>query len=218
MKEDQGYRFDLCGVSLVALGSGALWWEEERLLAVSDMHLGRSERMARLGGALIPPYETEDSLARLDADLWRTGAQVVVCLGDSFDDLLAADLPEAAAQWFALMMAGRRWIWIEGNHDPGPVALGGEYRAELVVGPLTFRHIARAGAAGEVSGHYHPKMRLAGLARPAFLTDGSRVILPAYGTYTGGMEARHPDLRGLLGRQALAILTGVRCTACPLPP
>jgi DNA ligase-associated metallophosphoesterase len=218
MNEEQGYRFDLCGAGLEALGSGALWWEEARALVVSDLHLGRSERIARLGGGLLPPYETGDTLARLDADLGRTGARLVICLGDTFDDLAASDLPEVEALWLARMMAGRRWVWIEGNHDPGPVALGGEHRGELAIGPLAFRHIARAGAVGEVSGHYHPKVRIAGQLRAAFLTDGCRVILPAYGTYTGGMEAGRPELRGLLGAGALAILTGARCIPCPLHP
>lgn len=204
----KGYEFDLCGAALVALPTGALWWPDQQALVVADLHLGRSARIARLGGGLIPPYETADTLARLDADLGATGARLVICLGDTFDDLAAADLPEAEGLWLARMMAGRRWVWIEGNHDPGPVALGGEHRRDLGLGPLTFRHIARAGAVGELSGHYHPKVRLAGQSRPAFLTDDRRAILPAYGTYTGGMEAGHRNLRPLFGAQALAILTG----------
>ncbi|WP_324289809.1 ligase-associated DNA damage response endonuclease PdeM [Frigidibacter sp. RF13] len=210
-----GFDFDLQGVRLTALPSGALFWSAEALLVVSDLHLGRSERYARRGGALIPPYETVDTLARLDADLDRTGARTAICLGDSFDDLAASALPEADALWLARMKAGRRWIWIAGNHDPGPVDLGGEHLAELAIGPLTFRHIALPGATGEVSGHYHPKVRLAGQARPAFLTDHARVILPAYGTYTGGMAAETPELRALFAERALAVLTGQ--VARPVP-
>lgn len=215
MKDAAGYDFQLCGARLTALPTGALWWGAERALAVADLHLGRSERIARLGGALIPPYETEDTLSRLDADLARTSARLVICLGDTFDDLAAADLPGGAALWLTRLMAGRRWIWIEGNHDPGPVALGGEHRGELHLGALTFRHVARPGSAGEVSGHHHPKFRLAGTSRPCFLTDGARVILPAYGTYTGGMEAGRPDLRALFGPRATAILTGRVARAVP---
>ncbi len=216
MKDMGGFDFDLQGARLTALPSGALYWAAEAIVTVSDLHLGRSERYARRGGALIPPYETSDTLSRLDADLDRTGARTVICLGDSFDDLAASALPEADALWLARMQAGRRWVWIEGNHDPGPVDLGGAHLAAVTIGPLTFRHIALDGAAGEISGHYHPKVRLAGQARPAFLTDGNRAILPAYGTYTGGMEATHPDLRGLFEAGALAILTGSRCVPCPL--
>lgn len=215
MDDDPGFRFDLCGATLTALGSGALWWPDERLLAVSDLHLGRSERAARLGSGLLPPYETADTLARLDADLGRTDARAVVCVGDTFDDPAAADLPEAECLWLMRMMAGRRWVWVEGNHDPGPVALGGEHRAELTIGPLTFRHIARPAATGEISGHYHPKVRLAGQSRPAFLTDTSRVMLPAYGTYTGGMDASNSALRPLFAANAIAVLTGRAALAVP---
>lgn len=204
----EAYRFDLAGAKLSALASGALYWEREGLLVLSDLHLGRSERIARLGGTLLPPYEVGDTLARLEADLAGTGARRVVCLGDTFDDRAAADLGEDHRRWLARMMAGRRWTWIAGNHDPSPLALDGDHRDELAIAPLTFRHIARPDATGEVSGHYHPKIRLAGQARPAFLTDGNRLILPAYGTYTGGMPAGTPALRSLFGPQALAILTG----------
>ncbi|MGB3148699.1 MAG: ligase-associated DNA damage response endonuclease PdeM [Paracoccaceae bacterium] len=210
------HEFELCGARLRAMASGALWWPKERTLIVSDLHLGRSERMARKGGPLLPPYEVQDTLMRLDEVLGRVAAARVICLGDTFDDRLAAGLAEPMLLWLARMMAGRQWIWIEGNHDPGPLALGGEHLAELALGPLVFRHIAKPGAQGEVSGHYHPKIRLAGQRRPCFLTDRSRVILPAFGTYTGGMDASHADLRPLFGARALAIVTG-KVAARPVP-
>ena len=210
-----GHRFTLSGATLSALPSGALWWGDCALLAVGDLHLGRSSRIARLGGTLLPPYEVAETLGRLDADIARTGARTVLCLGDSFDDLASADLGEDHRLWLTRLMAGRRWIWIEGNHDPGPVALPGEHLRDLELGPLTFRHIAQPGARGEVSGHYHPKMRVAGPARPCFLIDASRVILPAYGAYTGGMDATRPPLSDLMGPGAIACLTGP--TPCALP-
>ena len=171
-----GHDISLAGIRLTALGSGALWWPERALLCVSDLHLGKSERVARLGGASLPPYDTRDTLNRLAADIALTQARVVVCLGDSFDDPDAARaLPESERLWIARLQAGRRWVWIEGNHDPGPVELGGAHLAELPQPPLTFRHIARKGASGEVSGHYHPKVRIQTRARtvtrPAFLAD-----------------------------------------------
>lgn len=218
MTDGTGYDLTLAGASLTALASGALWWPEQALLAVSDLHLGRAGRIARLGGTLIPPYEVEDTLARLDREISRTQARTVVCLGDSFDDHDAADIGEGPTVWLTRMMAGRRWIWIAGNHDPGPLALGGEYRADLGLGPLVFRHIATDATQGEVSGHYHPKFRLAGQSRPAFLVDARRLIMPAFGTYTGGLDSGYPDLRALFGADARAILTGRRCLACPLPP
>ncbi len=210
--------FTFCGLRLRALPSGALFWPDERLLCVSDLHLGKSDRLARRGGALLPPYETRETLTRLDADLAATGALQVICLGDSFDDDMAAEaLAEEETLWLLRMMAGRGWTWIAGNHDPAPMALGGEHRAEIHLGPLTFRHIAEAGAAGEVSGHYHPKASLAGKSRPCFLIDAARIILPAYGTYTGGLRSHDASLTALMAPTALAILTGPRCLVRPMP-
>ena len=211
-----GHPLTLHGTRLVARASGALWWPEARVLTVSDLHLGKSERLARRGGPLLPPYEGADTLLRLDAELAALAPATVICLGDSFDDLAAAELPEPEALWLARLMAGRRWIWVAGNHDPGPVGLGGEHRAELILGPLVFRHEARAEARGEVSGHFHPKARLGGRSRPCFLADAARVVMPAFGTYTGGLSCTAPPLRALMGPGALAVLTGGSALAVPL--
>ena len=218
-----GHAFSLAGAELCALPSGALWWAARRLLCVADLHLGKAERHARRGGAALPPYETEETLARLDADLTATGAETVLCLGDSFDDDAAARaLPAAARTMVARLQAGRRWIWVAGNHDPGPTDLGGTHLAEAAIGPLTFRHIAAPGATAEISGHYHPKARLrtaAGrVARKAFLIDGDRAILPAYGTYTGGLSCDDPALTALMRPDAIAVLTGRRALAVPMRP
>jgi DNA ligase-associated metallophosphoesterase len=217
-----GHEFTLAGERLTALPSGALWWAAAGLLAVSDLHLGKSDRIARRFGTLVPPYETRETLARLDADITRMVPGTVLCLGDSFDDLAAADsLAEDDRLWLARLQAGRRWLWIEGNHDPGPVDLGGEHLAEFHDGGLTFRHIAALGATGEISGHYHPKARIAargsGGARPCFLYDSTRAILPAYGAYTGGLSWTDPALRNLFGPRACAVLTGRACHPVPVP-
>ncbi|QDC08896.1 ligase-associated DNA damage response endonuclease PdeM [Oceanicola sp. D3] len=214
------HSFTLAGCRLEARPSGALWLPDARLLCVSDLHLGKSERMARRGGALLPPYETEETLARLEAELAALMPRSVVCLGDSFDDLGAAlALPEDMQLRLQAMQAGRRWIWIEGNHDPGPLELGGEHKAELAEEGLVFRHIASPRPeAGEVSGHYHPKHRLprSGTSRPAFVYDQRRLILPAFGAYTGGLRCSTPVLRGLFSARAIAVLTGPRALAVPL--
>ena len=214
-----GHPFGLAGAALVALPSGALHWPAAGLLCVADLHLGRSRRLARRGGALLPPYETEATLTRLDADLAMTGPARVICLGDSFDDLAAqAELDATHRLWLLRMMAGRGWVWIAGNHDPGPLTVGGTPRADWHEGPLSFRHIARTAAApGEVSAHYHPKWRIAGRTRRCFITDGARLILPAYGTYTGGLSADDAALRRLFGPKPMAILTGGSTLAVPLP-
>ena len=214
--------FTLAGAALTALGSGALWWREHGLLCVSDLHLGKAERIARRGGATLPPYETRDTLTRLAADLAATEPRHVVCLGDSFDDLDSAHaLPEEERLWILRLQAGRRWDWIEGNHDPGPVGLGGAHLGELHLGPLTFRHIADPGRRGEVSGHYHPKASVSArgrsISRPAFLFDSDRLILPAYGTYTGGLRSGSQVLSSLMRPDACAILTGPHPVAIPMP-
>lgn len=206
------------GQTLHLMPSGALYWPARAILAVSDLHLGKSERLARRGGALLPPYETQVTLEKLDRDLEATRANSVICLGDSFDDLAAERaLDEAARLWLARLMAGRGWTWITGNHDPGPIEIGGTHRAELSLPPFTFRHIAEASEKAEISGHYHPKARLAGRSQPCFLADASRLILPAYGAYTGGLRTQDAALTTLMAKDALAILTGPRVLAIPMP-
>lgn len=217
--QDYAYPFSLEGEGLFALATGSLFWPARRMLVVSDLHFGKSERLARRGGTLLPPYETRDTLLRLESDLDATGAQQVVALGDSFDDLKAAEaMDEPSHIWLSRLMAGRDWTWIAGNHDAGPVEVGGTHRAEVTLGPLTLRHIADPNtAAAEVSGHYHPKARLAGRARPCFLLDARRLILPAYGTYTGGLFAHDPAFAPIMGAGAIAILTGAKAMAMPMP-
>ncbi|MCG7493202.1 ligase-associated DNA damage response endonuclease PdeM [Thalassobius sp. Cn5-15] len=216
------YSFTLAGQSMEAMPSGALFWPEQSLLCVSDLHFGKSERIARLGGAMLPPYDTRDTLTRLEKDLTRTKARSVICLGDSFDDSIAArGISEQEFTWITRLQAGRHWVWIEGNHDPGPLAMGGTHMAELPLPPVQFRHIAVPGSAAEISGHYHPKAQLktkAGtLSRPCFLIDSDRVIMPAYGSYTGGLMCDDPALVGLMRPEALAVLTGDVAQPIPMP-
>jgi hypothetical protein len=206
------------GETLHCLPSGALHWPARATLAVSDLHLGKSERLARRGGALLPPYETQATLEKLDRDIAATDPDTVICLGDSFDDLAAERaLGDGARLWLARLMAGRDWTWITGNHDPGPIEIGGSHRAERRLRPFTFRHIADPAEKAEISGHYHPKARLAGQSRPCFLADAARLILPAYGAYTGGLRSRDAALAALMAPDALAILTGPRALAIPMP-
>jgi len=214
------FAFTLLDAKLVARASGALWWPEKGCLVVSDLHLGKSKRVARQGGALLPPYETQDTLLRLDAEIRATGARRVICLGDSFDDLPASrEMSDAHRHWLVRLQAGRQWIWIEGNHDPGPIALPGTHRAEVRIDGLVLRHIAQPGSTGEISGHYHPKKTVVAGGRPitrrCFLLDEHRVILPAFGSYTGGLATRQSVLANLMQPDALAIMTGE--VAVPVP-
>lgn len=211
--------FTVNGHPLTALPSGALWDDANSTLTVSDLHLCKSDRIARRQGLMLPPYENHETLDRLTTDIDATNPQTVICLGDSFDDLQSAGaLDQTCKDTLTRLQAGRRWIWIEGNHDPGPVDLGGTHLAETRVGSLTYRHIAET-PAGEVSGHYHPKLSLpgAGRARPCFCFDADRLILPAYGAYTGGLAAQTPVLRTLFEDNAFAILTGRKALLTRLP-
>ncbi len=213
-----GFEFSFANTRLVALGDSALWWPSQSLLCVSDMHLGKSERYARRGGSPLPPYEALDTLARLNTLLARYLPERVVSLGDTFDDLAAADaLHIDARDQLMDMVQHHSWIWIQGNHDPAATPFGGQHLDEYETNGLTFRHIAQQTASGEISGHYHPKARVGRVSRPAFLVDRARVIMPAFGTYTGGLRSSDPAFHGLMGDGALAILTGKRPLPVPMP-
>ena len=203
----------LNGAELVADLTGALWWPARRTLVVADLHLEKgSSHAAR--GRLLPPYDTAATLQRLAAALARYRAERVVCLGDSFHDGNAVGrLAAGDAAALRRLMDGRTWVWISGNHDADTAAaLGGAVHDELVLGPLVFRHAAATSAHGEVSGHYHPKATIAGRGRrvsaPCFVADGRRLILPAFGAYTGGLDVHDPAIRGLLDRRFVVHLLG----------
>lgn len=213
-----GHSFTLHGTALIAAPSGAIWLPATRTLCVSDLHLGKSGRIARRGGTMLPPYETIDTLHRLAEVIARFDPSEVICLGDSFDDLdAAAELSPDAQATLAQLQAGRLWHWIEGNHDAGPVAIGGSHRQSLSHANLHFRHIATK-AIGEVSGHYHPKHRIngSGTARACFVYDSQRLIMPAFGTFTGGLSATAPVIRDQFQREAFAVLTGKTAIVVPL--
>lgn len=218
----QGLQVPLGGTAVVARPSGALWVPALRLLAVADLHLGKAWRMARRGGALLPPFETADTLTRLRGEITMLDPLTVVCVGDSFDGPdSAAALSDAEAAALEAMALGRRWVWVSGNHDPAPPGFAGTACAVWREGELLFRHAAEAGPAepGEVSGHYHPKatviLRGRRVSRRCFLHDRARAILPAFGTYTGGLDAADRVFDRLLAPSALALLVGPRVTAAP---
>lgn len=178
-----GFAFTWHGLRLEARCSGALWWPEERWLVVADLHLGKSERMARRGGALLPPYEGVETLRRLQAEVEALDPAVIVSLGDGFDDDAAAEaLDPCVAEGVAALGEGRRLSWIAGNHDPR----GGD--ETLRMGDVTLRHEPQ-GDGPDISGHFHPVVRLAGARRRALLVGPSHMILPAFGAYTGGLDA-----------------------------
>jgi hypothetical protein len=151
---------------------------------------------------------------RLAGEIDRLSPATVICLGDSFDDMGAVDaLEERYQEQILRLMAGRRWYWIAGNHDPAPLDLGGRCQPELTVDGTSFRHIATPAlddGAVEISGHFHPKARLRvdgrRISRRCFLQDARRIILPAFGAYTGGLDATDTAFDGLLAPDARALL------------
>jgi uncharacterized protein len=184
----------VAGVTLMADLSGALFWEEQGLLVVSDLHLEKGSSYASRG-VLLPPYDTAATLARLAAVIARHDPGMVIALGDSFHDRNAhRRLSAADRETIAALQARRDWIWISGNHDPAlPSDLGGVVASEVAIGPIVFRH-EPTGDAGEIAGHLHPKARVATrarwLERRCFVSDGDRVVMPAFGAYSGGLSVR----------------------------
>ena len=206
---------------LLARASGALWVPDFRALIVSDLHLGKAERNARRGGGLWPPYENDATLSRLEAEVKTLKPQMIVTLGDSFDDShCVSALADTDRDRISALADGRQFIWITGNHDPAPNGLPGEGKSELTLGSLTLRHIADAAQTGEISGHYHPKARLHSrgrrIARKCFLFDHHRLIMPAFGAYTGGLDILNPAFEPLFGPDAHAILTGEKALRTPV--
>jgi DNA ligase-associated metallophosphoesterase len=193
--------------------AGCLFWPRLALLAVADLHLEKGSASAR-AGQLVPPWDTRITLARLSALVARYRPLLLVAVGDSFhDDQAASRLEAADLAVLEDIACHAQLVWVTGNHDPSPPqGVAGETVSELVAGPVVFRHQARLGAAGEVSGHYHPKARVATRAgeivRPCFIADADRLILPAFGAYTGGLDVQNPAISSLFPDGAEAFLLG----------
>jgi DNA ligase-associated metallophosphoesterase len=204
----------LAGVEARLRPGGGLWLAAEAALVVADLHLEKGSSYARRG-QLLPPYDTGETLGRLEAEVAALTPRVLVLLGDSFHDGESeARLGCADAARIAALARGRSLVWVTGNHDAdGPKALPGERAAELTLCGLTLRHEPRRGPQlGEVAGHLHPaaKVRSArgAVRRRCFATDGLRLILPAFGAYAGGLNLRDPGFAGLFARAPLAGVLG----------
>jgi uncharacterized protein len=174
--------------------SGALLDEAAGLLIVADLHLETGSAFARRG-TFLPPYDSMATIERLEALLRRVRPATVVSLGDAFHDRHGpSSLPAAAVMRLGDLMAGADWIWVRGNHDPDPPAgLPGRAVHEFRLGPLVFSHLPTVGEEIQVSGHLHPKAQIQGRrirrSRRCFLVDERRMLLPAFGALTGGLNA-----------------------------
>ncbi|MBI3436891.1 MAG: ligase-associated DNA damage response endonuclease PdeM [Proteobacteria bacterium] len=217
----------VAAVALLADRAGALYWPEQRLLAIADLHLEKGSSFAARG-VLLPPYDTAATLARLAGVIARYNPRIVVALGDSFHDGGGpARLCDADRATLAGLQRGREWVWIAGNHDPDPAErIGGVFAGIIAMAPLTFRHEPREGAApGEIAGHLHPLARVATRAgvirRRCFATDTHRVVMPAFGAYAGGLSIRDAAFGGkfdasrlvahVLGLRRVYVIAAERC-------
>ena len=209
-------------MNLALVLEGALLWPEERLLVAADLHLEKGSSYAGSVGRLLPPYDSAQTVARLERLVETHRPLRVIALGDSFHDRAGANrLDDAVAMRIRRLTELTDWIWIHGNHDPRPPRhLGGRGAAELAIGPLIFRHDSIApdeatggeAAGGEVIGHYHPVATIATRGRTfrrrCFVIGGRRLLLPAFGAYAGGLNVRETAIRDLVEPEARLALLG----------
>ena len=209
-------RVEINGETLLLDASGALYWPAEETLVFADLHFEKGTSFARRG-QLLPPYDTRTTLKRIEGMLSHYDPRRVIALGDSFHDRDATDRLDVHERT-QLANFGRcaDWIWIAGNHDPAPPAwLGGTICEEVALGGLVFRHEpSERRQAGEIAGHLHPCATLTrrgrSLRRKCFVSDGTRMVMPAFGAYTGGLDVREPPLRSLFAETFFAYLLGMR--------
>jgi DNA ligase-associated metallophosphoesterase len=214
---------EVAGRRFLADRSGALYCGDSATLIVSDLHLEKGSAFAARGW-MLPPYDTRETLTRLVDVLDHYRPQTVIALGDSLHDQGAIDRIDAADRGrIAHLTAGRRWIWITGNHDPGiPSDLSGEVFPEWRLGDIGLRHEPMPGdVAGEIAGHLHPAARLSSqgvsLRRPCFATDGARLILPAFGAFTGGLNVLDAACVSLFQPGRLRVVMLGEAAAYPVP-
>ncbi len=205
-------RFSFCGHDLAALPQGALFWPSRRALLVADLHLEKASWFARLG-QMLPPYDSLATLADLTALAVSTGAEEIWCLGDSFHDTGGVErLPDAARAMLAALTGRLSWTWITGNHDPGiGEGIGGRVLPEVEIDGVLLRHEAEAGEPRpELSGHFHPKLRVRvrgrSISRRCFVQTATKLVLPAFGALTGGLDASDPAILKAVGRPATALV------------
>lgn len=204
--------FAFAGEELVMCLDGAAFWPAERLLVVADLHLEKGSSFAQRR-VFLPPYDTATTLKRLAIAIARHDPKRIVLLGDTFHDRFAEDrLTDSDRDTILALLAGRDAIFVAGNHDPLPTRLAGQSLASLRLGPLYFCHEPGTSESGEVAGHLHPVARIAtrgrSVRRRAFVSDGKRLILPAFGAYAGGLNVRDAAFNPLFRSGFSAVLIG----------
>lgn len=205
-----GTEINFVGHTLVLDTSGCLFWPKEKLLVVSDLHLEKGSSFASKKGILVPPYDTQATLEALALAITRLNPKTVISLGDSFHDADASvRLPNSYRLHLSQLMSGRDWIWVYGNHDPVPPEnLGGTFCETIQIGNLNFLHEPLVDyRVGEIAGHLHPsaKIRKRGktVRRRCFAGDQGRIIMPAFGAFTGGLNILDRAYDGLFNQETL---------------
>jgi len=200
-----GEEITVASVTLVADCAGAIYWPDEKLLVVADLHLEKGSSFAARG-VLLPPYDTATTLARLARLIERYSPSLVIALGDSFHDRGGpARMDDISRVSLKALQRGRDWVWIAGNHDPDPADnIGGRFADAVGLGALTFRHEPSAKMCdGEIVGHLHPLARVAqrgrAVSRRCFAGNGRRLVMPAFGAYAGGLNVRDRAIVALFG-------------------
>jgi len=204
--------FSFAGETFEATPSGALFWPAREALLVADLHLEKASWFARFG-QFLPPYDSHATLSALAAEVERSKAQRLYCLGDSFHDAFGCDrLSASARELLSALPARLDWTWIVGNHDPGFADhCGGRIVDEVELGGIILRHEAQPREPKpEISGHFHPKLRLhlkgRRVSRRCFVSSASKIIMPAFGSLTGGLDAHHPEILRSVGSDAAALV------------
>src|SRR5215213_4009778 len=204
--------FSFAGETFDATADGALFWRDRGALLVADLHLEKASWFAK-SGQFLPPYDSHATLSALAAVVEKTGATRLYCLGDSFHDRFGCDrLPAQARDLLTELTSTLDWTWIVGNHDPGFADhCGGALVEEVEVGGIVLRHEAvRDDPRPEMSGHFHPKLRLhlkgRSVSRRCFVVSATKLILPAFGALTGGLDVHHPEIVGHVGPDAAALV------------
>jgi uncharacterized protein len=204
--------FSFAGETFFATAAGALYRPDYTSLFVADLHLEKASWFARLG-QFLPPYDSHATLTALAEEVARTKPSHVFCLGDSFHDNFGCErLPDNARALLTELMGKVAWIWIVGNHDArGIDHCGGMIEHAVEMGGIVFRHEADPDEPlPEFSGHFHPKLRLSlkgrHVSRRCFVVSPTKIILPAFGTLTGGLDAHHPEILRCVGSDAAALV------------
>ncbi|MEM7777168.1 MAG: ligase-associated DNA damage response endonuclease PdeM [Pseudomonadota bacterium] len=202
----------LCGIGFVGDQSGALYWPAQRALIVSDLHFEKGSS-GRGNGLLLPPYDTRETLLRLADAIDAYQPDCVICLGDSFHDSDGcARIGDEDLKVLRILQENRRWIWVTGNHDPNVDAyvVGGEVVHEIARGGFTLRHEPYpAPTTHEIAGHLHPAAKLnihgASLRRRCFVSNGRRIVMPAFGAFTGGLNVLDVAFEPVFGCDGVSV-------------